>query len=266
MTHRRREVAIAAARAAASIIRDGLARLRASDVIEKAPGDFATKTDRAAEAEIRRILWEAFPSDSILGEEGGAQDGPQSPASGWQWVVDPLDGTYNFVHGFPHCAISIAAICAAGTVEVAVVKNPFNTEFFHAERGQGAFMGDVPMQVGTREFLGDAMVAVVLPSGQHPDFAHVWPRVELVARASGQIRRTGSAALDLAYVAAGRMDAFFVMSLRKWDIAAGALLVTEAGGMVTDLRGGDGYLESEQCVAGNALLVPQLVTILNFAP
>jgi myo-inositol-1(or 4)-monophosphatase len=120
------------------------------------------------------------------------------------------------------------------------------------------------LRVGTRLDLADALVGVVLPGGKNKAFDAVWEKVHAVARASGQIRRTGSAALDLAYVAAGRLDGFFVMSLRKWDIAAGALLVTEAGGTVTDLRGGNAYMHDEQCVAGNEVLVTNLVNVLHY--
>jgi myo-inositol-1(or 4)-monophosphatase len=120
------------------------------------------------------------------------------------------------------------------------------------------------LRVGTRLDLADALVGVVLPGGKNKAFDAVWEKVDAVARASGQIRRTGSAALDLAYVAAGRLDGFFVMSLRKWDIAAGALLVTEAGGIVTDLRGGNAYMHDEQCVAGNEVLVTNLVNVLHY--
>jgi myo-inositol-1(or 4)-monophosphatase len=233
----------------------------------KSPGDVVTEIDRAAEQMICNTIWAAFPHDAVVGEEGGALPGPCTPPSGFQWVVDPLDGTYNFVHGFPHCAVSIAGICAAGTAlaktVVAVVVNPFNDECFSAEAGAGAFCNGAALKVGMRQSLSESIVGVVIPGGASAAFDRVWPRVEAVARKSGQIRRTGAAALDLAYVAAGRLDAFFVMSLRRWDIAAGALLVTEAGGIVTDLTGGNRYLETEQIIAGNAQLVPQLVSVLK---
>jgi myo-inositol-1(or 4)-monophosphatase len=273
------ETALAAAAAASGIIRTGFARLREIDVQEKAPGDVATEVDVQAEAAIRTIIWRDFPCDTILGEEGGEHPGPgvssTTSESGVRWIVDPLDGTFNFVHGFPHCAVSIAVesyaqhekTCGADwtkSVNIAVIANPFTNELFSAKRGEGAFLNGVRLRVGTRLGLADALVGVVLPGGKNQAFDGVWEKVEAVARASGQIRRTGSAALDLAYVAAGRLDGFFVMSLRKWDIAAGALLVTEAGGTVTDLRGGNGYMRDEQCVAGNETLVANLVNVLNY--
>jgi myo-inositol-1(or 4)-monophosphatase len=263
----RYEIALNAAAAASEIIREGFARLNEIGVKEKTPGDVATQVDARAEAAIRAIIWRAFPCDTILGEEGGEHIGPAvGPTiteSGYRWIVDPLDGTFNFVHGFPHCGVSIALECA-GEMVVAIVANPFNNETFAAQKGQGAFLNGKRLRVGARTQLNDSLVGVVLPSSKSAQFDSVWMKVDAVARASGQIRRTGSAALDLAYVAAGRLDAFFVMSLRKWDIAAGALLVTEAGGMVTDLRGGNHYMRDENCAAGNDILVAKLVRALNY--
>jgi myo-inositol-1(or 4)-monophosphatase len=261
------EIALEAAAAASEIIREGFARLREIDVSEKSPGDVATDVDARAEAAIREIVWRAFPCDTILGEEGGEFAGPAvSPTiseSGFRWIVDPLDGTFNFVHGFPHCGVSIA-LERAGEIVAAIVVNPFNHETFSAQKGEGAFLNGARLHVGGRVQLNDSLVGVVLPSSKSAQFEAVWKKVDAAARASGQIRRTGSAALDLAYVAAGRLDAFFVMSLRKWDIAAGALLVTEAGGAVTDLRGGNHTMRDENCVAGNATLVAMLVRALNY--
>jgi myo-inositol-1(or 4)-monophosphatase len=261
------EIALEAAAAASEIIREGFARLREIDVSEKSPGDVATDVDARAEVAIREIVWRAFPCDAILGEEGGEFAGPAVSAtiseSGFRWIVDPLDGTFNFVHGFPHCGVSIA-LERSGEIVAAIVVNPFNHETFSAQRGEGAFLNGARLHVGGRVQLNDSLVGVVLPSSKSAQFEAVWKKVDAAARASGQIRRTGSAALDLAYVAAGRLDAFFVMSLRKWDIAAGALLVTEAGGVVTDLRGGNHTMRDENCVAGNTALVAMLVRALNY--
>lgn len=259
MPQSRRDVAIQAARSAASIIRDGYARLRAGDIQQKAPGDLVTIVDQQAEEEIRRIIWATYPGDAILGEEGGAQAGPAANPTGWQWVVDPLDGTYNFAHGNPHVCTSIACLDPTGQIALAVVKDPFRVEIFHAERGAGAYSGDVALRVNRRGTLDEALVAMVLPSAKHAAFPTVWPMFETITRSVGQIRRTGSAVLDLAYVAAGRLDALVVTHLRKWDIAAGALLVQEADGHVCDLQGGAQFLEREQVIAGHAPLVAQLV-------
>ncbi len=261
------EIALQAAAAASEIIREGFARLAEIDVKEKSPGDVATEVDARAEAAIQHVIWRNFACDIILGEESGEHVGPAvSPTmseSGYRWIVDPLDGTFNFVHGFPHCGVSIA-LEHAGEIMAAVVANPFNNEIFSAQKGEGAFLNGTRLRVSVRTQLADALVGVVLPSARSTLFPTVWKKVEAVAHASGQIRRTGSAALDMAYVAAGRLDAFFVMSLRKWDIAAGALLVTEAGGTVTDIRGGNDHLREENCAAGNAALVALLVRALNY--
>ncbi len=259
----RRSTARAAAERACACIRAGALRLREVAVHAKAPGDVATEIDAEAEVLIRETIAGQHPDDAVLGEEAGLIDGQGAP-SGWRWIVDPLDGSYNFVHGFPHCAVSIAVMHGA-TIEHAVIAQPFTGEVFVATRGQGARCNDQALQVGTRAALSEALIGTVLPGGHHPAFAAVWPHFEAVARVSGQVRRTGSAALDLAYVAAGRLDGFFVMSLRAWDIAAGALLVQEAGGVVTDLAGGNRFFATEQCIAGNGLLVPQLVAALKLA-
>lgn len=235
---------------------------------EKSMNDFATETDRAVEAQIAAAIARAFPGDVLLGEEGGERVLGEQPGGDVRWIVDPLDGTYNFVHGFPYIATSIA-IEVRGVVQCGVVGNPLTGEIFSAERGRGAWrhgpQSEQPQQLSasTCPSLNRALVGTVLPSGTHPLFATVLPAWTAIAQASGSVRRTGAAALDLANVAAGAMDGFFVMSLASWDAAAGALLVTEAGGHVCDFDGGSRFLHSNQVIAGNARVVAEMVALLR---
>ncbi|HPV23548.1 MAG TPA: inositol monophosphatase family protein [Casimicrobium sp.] len=233
---------------------------------EKSANDFATETDAAVEALIAERIATAFPGDTLLGEEGGARALGDAPSTGVRWIVDPIDGTFNFVHGFPYVATSIA-VERDGVVEAGVITNPIYGECFYAERGGGAWLRtgtDEPraLAVSRCAELSKALVGSVLPSAAAKSFDRVLPAWLDVARSCGSIRRTGAAALDLAQVAAGRMDGFFVMSLAAWDAAAGALLVREAGGFVCDFEGGDRFLETNQVIAGNAAVSSQLAKVL----
>ncbi len=236
----------------------------------KAANDFATETDRRVEARIAEAVGRAFPGDRLIGEEGGERAvGVAGSPSGWRWIVDPLDGTFNFVHGFPWFATSIAIADAAG-VAAAVILNPVTGEIFHAERGGGSWL-DAPGRAPTRlavsraSELSTALIGSVLPSPASARFASVWPLWCDVATRAGSIRRTGAAALDLAQVAAGRMDGFFVASLAAWDAAAGELLVREAGGVMCDFAGDTRHLETNQVIAGNPAIAGQLVRVLQHA-
>ena len=241
---------------------------RSHVVHEKSANDFATETDRKIEAVIAEAINAAFPGDVLLGEEGGERVLGGAPPSDVRWIVDPLDGTYNFVHGFPYIATSIA-IEAGGVVQCGVIGNPLTGEIFTAGRGLGAWRhpanGAAPerLSVSTCPSLNRALVGTVLPSGTHPSFGTVLPAWTAIAQASGSVRRTGAAALDLAHVAAGAMDGFFVMSLAAWDAAAGALLVREAGGRVCDFDGGDDFLRTNQVIAGNAAVVSAMISLLQ---
>ena len=235
---------------------------------EKSANDFATETDRRVEAQIAEAIAAQFPGDVLLGEESGERALGVGAPTHVRWIVDPLDGTYNFIHGFPYIATSIA-IEVGGVVQVGVIGNPLTSEIFSAERGLGAWrhapnvVEPTRLSVSTCSSLNRALVGTVLPSGTHPTFTTVFPAWTAVAQGSGSVRRTGAAALDLAHVAAGAMDGFFVMSLAAWDAAAGALLVTEARGRVCDFDGGDNFLHTNQVIAGNAHVVAEMIPLLQ---
>ena len=235
---------------------------------EKSANDFATETDRNLERQIAEAIAAAFPGDVLLGEEGGERVLGGVPANDVRWIVDPLDGTYNFVHGFPYIATSIA-IEAGGVVQCGLIGNPLTGEIFSAGLGYGAWRhspnSDHPEQLSVSACgsLSRALVGTVLPSAAHPSFGTVFPAWTAIAQNAGSVRRTGAAALDLAHVAAGAMDGFFVMSLAAWDAAAGALLVREAGGRVCDFDGGDRFLHTNQVIAGSPAVVAGMIPLLQ---
>lgn len=265
----RLQLAISLAVDASTTIRSAFAA-RQHVKTEKSANDFATETDSAVEMMMAERIGRAFPGDVLLGEEGGERVPGDAPATGFRWIVDPLDGTFNFVHGFPYIATSIA-VEREGQIEAGVIANPLTGEIFYGVRGSGAWQLDhtdlmkppQALRVSSADRLDRALIASVLPSAASTSFEQVLPAWLDVTRACGSIRRTGAAALDLAYVAAGRLDGFFVMSLARWDAAAGALLVREAGGAVQDFSGGDEFLDTNQVIAGTKHMTDELVKVLH---
>ena len=254
--------AIKAARQAGSIINRASLDLGKLTVRSKSDRDYVSEVDQLAEQAIIQTLRDAYPDHAILAEETGASAGA-SGASGYQWIIDPLDGTTNFLHGLPQYAISIALRHKQQLFQ-AVVYDPARNELFTASRGGGAYLNDRRIRVANRTKLAETLIGTGFPFRDmtHAD-AYLAIFRELMAKTSG-LRRPGSAALDLAWVACGRYDGFFEFGLNPWDLAAGALLVTEAGGMVGNLLGNEGYLESGNIVAANPKIFAQLVPM--FAP
>ena len=248
--------AIKAARRAGSVINRGARNLDIITVREKAANDYVSEVDRDAEKAIVDTLHRAYPDHAILAEEGGA-----SGESEYQWIIDPLDGTTNFLHGFPQYAVSIA-LRHRGVVTQAVIYDPSRNDLFTASRGRGAFLNDTRIRVSKRLRLQSALVATGFPFRQfdHVD-AYLGMLRDMMQKTSG-VRRPGAAALDLAYVACGRIDAFWELGLSPWDMAAGALLITEAGGLVGDLEGNEGYMESGNIVGANPKLFPEMLKAL----
>ncbi len=236
-----------AAEAAAQVIRRGAETLPRLAWEEKAPHDFVSDVDRASEAAVREILLGAVPGAQVLGEE-------MSPdlalTDGVAFVVDPLDGTTNFLHGFPEYAVSIAAL-VDGVLAAGVVRHAVTGETFTAVRGGGARRNGVPIHVSTTTTPSRALIGTGFPFSSLDRLHEYQPQFAAVARQTAGIRRAGSAALDLAHVAAGRFDGFWELKLAPWDIAAGVLLVREAGGLVTDLAGAPAPVAHTGLVAGN---------------
>lgn len=250
--------AIKAARQAGALISRASLDLGKLTVHSKSDRDYVSEVDQVAEQTIIQILHDAYPDHAILAEESGA-----SGQSEYQWIIDPLDGTTNFLHGLPQYAVSIALKHKQQLFQ-AVVYDPARNELFTASRGGGAYLNDRRIRVAKRTKLPETLIGTGFPFRDmtHAD-AYLAIFRELMAKTSG-LRRPGSAALDLAWVACGRYDGFFEFGLKPWDLAAGALLVTEAGGMVGNLLGNDGYLESGNIVAANPKVFAQLVPL--FAP
>ena len=250
-------VAVRAARAAGAIILRYLNRVDSLAVEEKSRLDFVSEVDRMAEAEIVRELRRAYPDHAVLAEESGA-----TGKSDKVWVIDPLDGTHNYLRGFPHFSVSIGFLDHGDPVH-AVVYDPLRDELFTASKGDGAFINDRRMRVTRRESLSGALLATGFPYRQraHLDAQLAMTRA-LLAEAE-DIRRTGSAALDLAYVAAGRYDGYFEIGLKAWDMAAGVLLVHEAGGRYCDFAGRDGIPESGNIIAGNLNVAKAMVDAIG---
>ncbi|KAA1194395.1 inositol monophosphatase [Pseudohalioglobus sediminis] len=238
----------AARKAGENVVRasDDLDRI---DVVAKGVNDFVSEVDINAEQEIIYHLQKAYPDHAILGEETGLTGNADAD---YQWIIDPLDGTTNFARGIPHYAISIACL-HKGKLEHAVIVDPVRREEFTASRGRGAQLNGRRMRVSKRTSLDGALLGTGIPFKGHCDerLEAYAKSIEVLAGQCAGIRRGGAAALDLAYVAAGRLDGFWEIGLEKWDIAAGALLVKEAGGLVADIDASDNYLESGNIVCGN---------------
>jgi myo-inositol-1(or 4)-monophosphatase len=243
-------IAVRAARAAGDIIIRSLDRVDLLTITPKGRNDFVTEVDRQAESEIINILHKAYPHHAFLGEESGSQGAAQAE---YVWVIDPLDGTTNFLHGFPHVCVSIGLLYR-GRPEKAVIYDPLKQELFTGSRGGGAMLNNRRIRVTKLTGLKGALLGTGFPfrDQTHVD-AYLAMFREMMKDTAG-IRRAGSAALDLAYVAAGRLDGFWELGLKKWDITAGIVLIQEAGGIVTDLQGREGYLESGNILTANPRL------------
>src|SRR6266478_1610186 len=250
----------AALKAARGLIRD-FGEVEQLQVSVKGPGEFVTTADLRAEKVLRAELTKARPGYGLLMEEGGGEAG-SDPRH--RWIVDPLDGTTNFLHGIPHFAISIA-LERDGEIVAGVIYEPIRNEMYWAEKGLGAYVNDRRLRVSARRHLGEAVIGTGMPFGARADAGTYIATLAAVMRATAGIRRTGSAALDLAYVAAGRFDGFWEFALSPWDIAAGLLLVREAGGFVSDLTGGQTMMTSGDVLAANSHLHLPLAALIKEA-
>ncbi len=248
----------AARRAGKSLVKD-FREVENLQVSSKGPGDFVTKADRAAEDMIKADLMGERPTYGWLGEESAPIEG-QDPTR--RWIVDPLDGTTNFLHGMPHWAVSIA-LEHKGEIVSAVVFDPAKDEMFWAEKGNGAWMNDRRLRVSGRSKMADAVFATGVPFGAKKTLPATLQDLARLMPACAGVRRWGAASLDLAYVAAGRFDGYWERELKQWDIAAGILLVKEAGGMVAPMRDGDEILEKGALIACNDPLFENLKKTLR---
>lgn len=247
-------IAVRAARRAGSVINRAALEGGGFEVRAKQRNDFVTKVDHAAEAAIIETVRKAYPDHAVLAEESGATPGQAE----YQWIVDPLDGTTNFIHGFPQYCVSIA-IRHRNTLAHGVIYDPTKNELFTASKGRGAFLNDRRIRVSKCARLGDALVGTGFPFREVERIEVYTRQLKTMMQTAAGVRRAGAAALDLAYVACGRLDAFWEMGLSAWDMAAGALMILEAGGLVSDLRGDEGYLELGEIACATPKIFPALL-------
>lgn len=250
-------IAIRAARKAGDIIINAQDRLDRVNLFTKGDNDCVTDIDSAAEQAIIDILLDAYPSHHILAEESG-ETGSESD---YVWIIDPLDGTRNFIHGIPHFCISIA-LQHRGKIVLGVVYDPVRQELFTAEKGGGARLNDKRIRVSERHELKKALLGTGFPYRADQSLSLYLSILENILPATAGLRRAGAAALDLAYVAAGRFDGFWELGLKPWDLAAGILLIREAGGLISDLQGGESYFQTGDIVAGNPKIFKAMLTTM----
>ena len=253
-------IAIKAARRAGAVINRAALEGVPLEVRAKNVNDYVTQVDRGAEAAAVEVVRKAYPDHAILAEERGAESG--ATRTDYRWIIDPLDGTTNFIHGFPQYCVSIG-IEHRGALAHAVVYDPGKNELFTASKGRGAFLNDRRLRVTRCQKLGDALVGTGFPFKELTRLELYMKQLRAIMTSTSGVRRAGSAALDLAYVAAGRLDAFWELGLSPWDMAAGALLIQEAGGLVGDLRGDAGYLQSGDITAATPKIYAQLLEALK---
>ena len=252
-------IAARAARAAGAIINRAALDVESLRISQKQVNDYVTEVDQASEAAIIETLLTAYPDHGILAEESGSTHGKSDAEN--IWIIDPLDGTTNFIHGFPIYCVSIA-LAVKGKVEQAVVYDPTRNDIFCATKGRGAYMNDRRIRVSKRTRLQDCLISTGFPYQPGNKLKqHLAMLGEIISQTAG-VRRPGAAALDLAYVAAGFSDGFFESGLQPWDVAAGSLLVTEAGGLVGNYTGESEFLHENECVAANPRIYGQMVTTL----
>ncbi|MDU8923989.1 inositol-1-monophosphatase [Pasteurellaceae bacterium LIM206] len=248
-------IAIRAARKAGNIIAKSYERREDIQTVEKSSNDYVTSVDKASEAAIIDVIRQSYPTHTIITEESGALEGKDTDI---QWIIDPLDGTTNFIKGFPHFSVSIA-IRVKGRTEVGVVYDPIKNELFTAVRGEGAKLNDIRLRVEPKRELTGSVLTTGFPFKQKRYMNMHFAIMQSLIEDCADFRRTGSAALDLGYVAANRVDGYFEIGIKAWDCAAGELIVREAGGLVTDFIGGHSYLTSGHIVAAAPRIAKEIL-------
>lgn len=254
----RLECAILAAKTAGKILLESIGTIEADDVESKEKFDYVTRIDRKSEQATIDILQKYFPEYSIVAEESGAQQKSQSV----RWIIDPLDGTTNYIHGFPNSAVSIA-LEENGEIVLGVIYDPFRDELFWAEKNKGAFLNDNLISVSREKEISRCLVATGFPFKDKAILEKYWITFSEIFYKVSDIRRTGSAALDLAYVACGRLDGYWEIILSAWDMAAGEIILREAGGKITDISGGSNHLKNGNAIASNGKIHDELLHIIR---
>jgi len=251
-------LAAEAVRTAGKEVLSSLSGLRPEDITEKGPNDFVTRVDKASEDTLRRIISGKYPDDHFLGEETGGA----IPATEFLWIADPLDGTHNYIHGFPFFCVSLS-LAVNGRPEIGAIYDPKRDELFLCKRDEGIWLNDKPISTSSCPSIDRAMIGTGFPARLKKESDEYVAQFARVFRGSASIRRAGAAALDLAYVASGRLDGFWEPRLSVWDMAAGGLMIEAAGGMIGNEVGGPWQLNSKGIICGNADIFPQLVKMVR---
>ncbi|TDF34867.1 inositol-1-monophosphatase [Alteromonadaceae bacterium M269] len=252
-------IAVRAARSAGTIIARGFESQDSLETQVKGDNDFVTRIDKEAEQAIIAKIQQSYPTHSFVGEEGGLIEGDDAD---FKWIIDPLDGTTNFIKGIPHFCVSIA-LMHKGRLEQAVVFDPIRGDLFTSTRGSGAQLNGYRIRTTKAKGIEGTVLSTAFPFKDKTSFPQALESFSTIFKQAGDIRRTGSAALDLAYVAAGRFDGYWEAGLKPWDMAAGYLLVQESGGLVTDFNGGNDHMKSGDIVAGSPKVVRDIVSVLK---
>lgn len=253
--------AVKAARRAAAVINRASFDIDRVKVTEKGHNDFVTEVDKAAEMAIIEVLKNAYPDHAILAEESGASANLHDENEN-VWIIDPIDGTTNFIHGFPQYCVSIA-LQQRGQITQAVVYDPTRNDLFTATKGAGAYLNEKRIRVSRRDRMADALIGTGFPFRDTSHLDEYMKMFRIMTERCAGLRRPGAAALDLAYVAAGRLDGFFEKGLQPWDVAAGSLLITEAGGIVGNFSGESDYLYKGDVIAGTPKIFAQMIAQLS---
>ncbi|MFN8578555.1 MAG: inositol monophosphatase family protein [Candidatus Sericytochromatia bacterium] len=240
------------------ILLDNLGKLSSCDIETKGINNFVTYVDKQSEESIIKIIKTSFPEHCIFAEESG----DNKKDSDYRWLIDPLDGTTNYIHGVPFFAVSIA-LEYKGEIILGVIYDPVRGEMFYAEKGKGAFLNSKEICVSNKENIANSIITVGFPYKSYHNIEHYINTLTKIAGRCSNIRKIGSAALDLAYVASGRFDGYWELDLGQWDIAAGIIIIREAGGIVTDTEGNNGFMETGNTLASNRKIHKQLLEVLN---
>ncbi len=252
------DLAIKAAKAASEILMTNFGKIETKDIVEKSKNDFLTYVDESSEKKIIEMIHEVHPSHAILAEESGFNE----QKCDYEWIIDPLDGTKNYISGIPIFAISIA-LRIKKTIEIGVVLDPVKNDIFYAQRGKGAFLNDEPIRVSKRSELSACLFATGFPFKKKQILSEYLACFKDIFQQTSGARRMGAAAIDLAYIASGKFDAFWEIGLSPWDMAAGALLIEEGGGEISDFWGNNQYLQNGHIVASNGLIQDDLQKIIQ---
>jgi myo-inositol-1(or 4)-monophosphatase len=244
-----KELAISIVYQAGEILRKNIGKITADDVEDKRPFDYVTEIDKASEQLIINSIKEHFPNHEILAEESGKNQNTNS----YRWIIDPLDGTTNFIHGYPHSSISIA-LQKEDKMILGVIYDPYRDELYYAEKNKGAYCNQKRIHVSRQVNINNCLIATGFPFKSRHLLDRFWKVLSAIFMDVSGVRRTGSAALDLAYVACGRFDGFWELKLSPWDIAAGAIIIEEAGGKITDFEGKENHTWTGNVIASNGII------------